>query len=225
MDWSSNLYLRWAATGGIVLLMIVIGLRWTSRGWPADDAASLLASLPAMSDGLAEEPIDVVSSSPSAAAEPAASDTAGGDLIAVDVIGAVVAPGVYRLPSAGRVDDAITAAGGLAPDANRERVNLAAPLEDGAQLRVPRVDEAMDTAAPEMAAHPADQADGGLMDINTADAGTLEELPGVGPATAEAIVAYREANGPFRAVDDLQNVKGIGPSLFAKIVDLVTVGG
>jgi len=221
MNWSTNLYLRWGATAAIVLLMIVLGLRWAAR--EPSDATSLLASAPA-AGALLEPVLEPAPASAASTAQPASGEVAGTALIAVDVIGAVAAPGVYRLPPAARVDDAIAAAGGLAPDANRERINLAAPLEDGIQIRVPHVDESAAAMPEEQAAAPAQGAERGAVDINTADAATLESLPGIGPATAAAIVAYREANGPFGSVDDLQNVKGIGPSLFGKLAGLVTVG-
>lgn len=222
MTWSNNLYLRWAATAAIVLLMIVIGVRWIGRERQSE-AASLLASAPAAGEAeLAREPQPAPMSTETA--EPSEGEQAAAELIAVDVIGAVAAPGVYRLQPQSRVEDAVTAAGGLAPDANRERINLAAPVEDGVQIRVPRADESVAAAPDEQAAGPAEAAAGGTVDINTADAAALEALPGVGPATAAAIVAHREANGPFQSVEDLQNVKGIGPSLFGKLAALVSVG-
>ncbi len=222
MKWSANLYLRWAATAAIVLLTIVIGVRWAGRERPPD-ATSLLASAPVAAEAVSAPPLDR-EIAPDTTAEAATGDGAT-EQIAVDVIGAVAAPGIYRLQPTSRVDDAIMAAGGLAPDANRERINLAAPLEDGAQIRVPRVAEAAAAPAPgEQAPAPAQDIEGSIVNLNTADAATLEALPGIGPATAQAIIAYREANGPFASVDDLQNVKGIGPSLFGKLEGLVGVG-
>ncbi|MEN9937973.1 MAG: hypothetical protein RLZZ387_4552, partial [Chloroflexota bacterium] len=101
-----------------------------------------------------------------------------------------------------------------------DQINLAAPLTDGQHIIVPRL------GAASLALAEGSQAgqDGGLLDINTADPEALDALPGIGAAIAERIVAYREENGPFRAVEELQQVKGIGAALFEKIAPLVTVG-
>ncbi|HEX6288472.1 MAG TPA: helix-hairpin-helix domain-containing protein [Herpetosiphonaceae bacterium] len=142
--------------------------------------------------------------------------------IGVDVIGAVQQPGVYYLDDPARIADAVAAAGGLAPDADRERINLAARVSDGQQIRVPRVG---DDAQPSAAAEKSDRspASSAAISINRADATTLAGLAGIGPTTAEAIVAYRTSNGPFKRIEDVQNVKGIGPALFSKIKDHISV--
>jgi competence protein ComEA len=146
------------------------------------------------------------------------------DRIAVDVIGAVQQPGVYYVPKTARIADAVEAAGGLAPNADRERINLAATVKDGEQIRVPQVGAVAEADAPAgaVAVQPAGTA--GLININTADAHKLEELPGIGPATAQAIIAYREANGPFKHIDELENVPRVGASTIDKFRDQVTVG-
>ena len=135
--------------------------------------------------------------------------------------GAVVRPGVYRLPPGGRVADAIEAAGGPAPGAELHRLNLAAPLVDGSQVYVPLAGEAppAGAAAPGAGA----EAPPGPLDLNTATAAQLEELPGIGPATAAAIVDAREERGGFASVDDLLDVRGIGPAKLEALRDLVTV--
>lgn len=147
--------------------------------------------------------------------------------------GAVNAPGVYRLPVGARVDDLVRAAGGLAPDADPQRINLAAPLADGSRLYVPRIGEpdppavvGPDGGAPA----PGTGGDGGtgdgpgaLVDLNTAGEDELDTLPGVGPATAAAIVTFRDENGPFAAVDELLDVPGIGEAKLEQIRPLVTV--
>lgn len=133
--------------------------------------------------------------------------------LAVHVTGAVLHPAVVRLPAGARVADAVAAAGGLAADAS-PALNLAAPLTDGDQVDVPRVGE----PAPAAPAHavlvpPAEAAPAGAgqpVDLNRATAAELDALPGVGPAVAARIVAYRSANGPFRSAEDLLNVAGIG---------------
>lgn len=149
--------------------------------------------------------------------------------------GAVVHPGVYALDPTARVDDLVRAAGGLAPDADAARINLAAPLADGARVYVPRIGEgdAPPVVGPEGATPPggpepsgpgaAGDAPDALIDLNTASEEELDELPGVGPAIAGAIVAFREENGGFASVDDLLDVRGIGEAKLAEIRPLVTV--
>ncbi len=154
---------------------------------------------------------------------PAAAAPAPAELI-VYVSGAVAAPDVYRLPAEARVIDAVLAAGGLRDDADSAGVNLAAPLSDAQHIHIPQIGEAA-PAADVSAAGAAGQAGaGGLIDLNRASAVDLEDLPGIGQAIAARIVAYREQQGPFTSVDDLQNVTGVGDALLAKISPLVTVG-
>ena len=131
--------------------------------------------------------------------------------VTVHVAGAVNRPGVYRLEAGSRVHEAIDAAGGPTAAADTDRVNLAAPLLDGAQVRLPEIGE-LAVAWPEPA---------GLVDINSADTATLEGLPGIGPSLARAIVNERERSGPFRGVDDLDRVSGVGPVRIDALRDLV----
>lgn len=138
--------------------------------------------------------------------------------VVVHVAGAVVTPGVHRLPAEARVIDAVDAAGGLTPDADASRINLAAPLVDGAQIYVPRQGE----VAPAVTGGATTSGDG-IIDLNTADATLLETLPGVGPATAAAIVDHRTRNGPFASVEGLLDVRGIGEAKLAQLRDLVRV--
>jgi competence protein ComEA len=152
---------------------------------------------------------------------------AAGEVV-VHVAGAVVAPGVQRLPGGARVDDAVDAAGGATPDADLGRINLAAVLIDGQQVYVLRVGEAP-PSAPTASAGSATantagtEGQGALVDINTASATQLEELPGVGPITAQAIISHREQSGPFASVDDLLDVRGIGEAKLEALRDLATV--
>jgi competence protein ComEA len=142
--------------------------------------------------------------------------------VVVDVAGAVVTPGVHHLEMGARVVDAIDAAGGLAPDADPARINLAALLVDGQQVYVARVGEAAPLAA--TADGPASPgAPTPLVDLNTASATELDDLPGIGPTTAEAIIDHRERNGPFTSVDDLLDVRGIGDAKLEQLRDRVTV--
>lgn len=147
--------------------------------------------------------------------------------VVVHVAGAVASPGVQRLPTGARVVDAVDAAGGATPDADLARVNLAAPLVDGQQVYLVRQGEvpppAVATGAP-TGAGPGGAAGGdGPIDINRATATELEELPGVGPATAEAIISHRERHGPFASVDDLLDVRGIGDAKLEQIRERATV--
>jgi competence protein ComEA len=127
-------------------------------------------------------------------------------VVFVHIIGAVTSPGLYELHEGDRAVDAVAAAGGLTPDADQAQLNLARFLSDGEQIIVPRVGE----VPPPAAAGVGPGGAGGSVNINTADAAALEQLPGVGPALAERIVLWRETNGNFTAVDDLLNVTGIG---------------
>lgn len=153
--------------------------------------------------------------------------------IVVDVVGAVVRPGLHELPATSRVADAVEAAGGLTAEADRLRLNLAEPLSDGSRLWVPAVGE---SAGPEVVPVTVGTGDssragaavgraGARLNVNTADAAALEELPGIGPALAAAIVERRRRSGPFATVDELTEVSGIGPAKLEQIRPLATVGG
>jgi competence protein ComEA len=134
----------------------------------------------------------------------------------VHVSGAVSAPGLYVLSDGARVVDAVAAAGGFADDADRGGVNLARPVGDGEQLRVPRVGEASSGSGA------TGQADG-RVNLNTADEAALDTLPRVGPALARRIIEWREANGAFASVEDLRDVPGFGDKMVDALRDLVTV--
>lgn len=137
--------------------------------------------------------------------------------IYVHLLGAVASPGLYGLPENSRVIDAVAAAGGFADQADQGAVNLARFLSDGEQLFFPALGEspAAATGSPGIVA--------GKVNINTADAATLETLPRVGPAMAERIIAWRETNGRFSAVEELKSVTGIGDKTFSALSELVTV--
>ena len=137
----------------------------------------------------------------------------------VYVSGAVLAEGLYSLRQGDRVADAVEAAGGMAPDADRARVNLAARVADEQHIHVPRIGEASTVAQPQ-----GDSAPLGPIDINTASQADLERLPGIGPALAQAIIEYREANGGFSRVEDLLNVPRIGEATLARLRPYITAG-
>lgn len=156
--------------------------------------------------------------------------------LVVHVSGAVAGPGVVRLPAGARVDDALRAAGGASKDADLAAVNLARPVADGEQIHVPVPGEeppaAVACSPPGAPADPdtsgagsgtGSQPSEGLINLNTADAAALEELPGVGPAIAARIVEHREKNGPFTSVDDLLEVSGIGPAKLEGLREQATV--
>lgn len=143
--------------------------------------------------------------------------------IRVYVSGAVAHPDVYQLPPGSIVKDAVEAAGGTTAEADLAGINLALELADQQQVHVPAQGEVApppinggDESAP-------NDATGGPIDINTASAEALETLPGIGPKTAERIIAHRTKHGPFATVEALQDVSGIGPATFEDVKDLITV--
>lgn len=131
--------------------------------------------------------------------------------LVVDVSGRVRRPGIVTLPPGSRVHEAIQAAGGFKGRVDTAGLNLARVLADGEQVVV---------GAPPASSGTAETA---AVNLNSADLVALDSLPGVGPVTAEAIVSWREENGPFRSVDDLLDVKGIGEATLAELRELVTV--
>jgi competence protein ComEA len=144
--------------------------------------------------------------------------------IVVHVVGAVGRPGVYRLSGDARVGDVIEAAGGLLGSAEPRAVNMARMAQDGEQILVPTQDEyASGSTFEAPGGGPGTDVSGQLVDLNRADETALEALPGIGPKTAARIVADREANGPFGAVEDLMRVSGIGEKKLEALADLVTV--
>lgn len=146
--------------------------------------------------------------------------------VVVHVAGAVVSPGVVRLTPGTRVADALAAAGGVRSNADMDRVNLAAPLNDGGRIYVPAVgQEAVPQPVGLDGSGDASAVPGrsGPVDLNSATVEQLETLPGVGPSTAAAIVAHRESNGPFSSIEELDEVRGIGPARLEQLRDLVVV--
>jgi competence protein ComEA len=152
------------------------------------------------------------------------STSAPDSTVAVHAAGAVAHPGLYVLPGGSRVADVVAAAGGPVTDADLDQVNLATKVADGDRVHVPRQGEVVAVAGP------APEGGGGSpsskppsVDLNAASAEQLEDLPGIGPALANAIVDHRTRHGRFRAVDDLLDVRGIGPAKLDGLRDLVRV--
>jgi len=131
--------------------------------------------------------------------------------VMVHVVGAVALPGVVTVPETSRVQDALALAGGALEDADLRSVNLARTVFDGEQIVVPRMGDPLDSFG----------GGSGLLSLSQADQASLETLPRIGPATAERIIAWREANGPFRSVEDLLAISGIGPATLEGLADLV----
>jgi len=161
-------------------------------------------------------------------------------LVVVHVAGAVASPGVLRLQQGSRVDDAITAAGGPTADGDANRLNLALTVEDGQKIYVPRRGEALpaatdaarsDGAATDSAGSSStgsnstgqQGAAGGKVNLNTADVAELDTLPKVGPVLAQRIVDWRKEHGPFKSVEELDGVDGVGPKMLEALLPLVTV--
>lgn len=190
---------RQALTGAVVVLVVLaVGGR-------------LLARTEQHTDALPVEPVVVAEAETTASTVPTQ--------VVVHVVGAVRSPGLYRLDEGSRVADALALAGGAAPKADLAGVNLAAPVIDGTQVVVPKIGR-QPPAPPGPAS--AAGAPAGPIRLNTATLDELQEIPGVGPVTAQRIVDFREQNGPFRSVDELDAVPGIGPKRLEQLRELVT---
>ncbi len=147
--------------------------------------------------------------------------------IMVYVTGSVANPETtVSLPQGSRVSDALEAVGGVLDNADLERVNLAGILHDGDQIHVPALEEValgLDEVDAEVGKDLLPTPSGGtVVYINTATQEELETLPGIGPAMAQRIIDYREANGPFHSLEDLDNVRGIGPATLENLAPLVS---
>lgn len=215
---------RWRVGLGavVVLLLVVLAVSvgvsaFATRGGTGDD---LVTVEPGTGAG------------PSAG--PGTAPPGGASVVFVHVHGQVATPGLFELPEGSRVVDVVAAAGGFTAEADQAAVNLARLLVDGEQLRVPAVGEAADGSSAADgsgggggsgagAGAAGDGVADGVVDLNLADDAALQTLPGVGPATAAAILAWRDENGRFRSVDDLLGVPGIGPKTLEKLRDQVRV--
>lgn len=233
---------RLVAGLGACVLAVVVAWWFLRPPAPPIEAAVPLAVGPAdgsAADGpsgpqpagptAAQGTTDTAAGSPAPAPAGGVAGPAAVEPVVAQAAGAVAHPGVYRLDPGARVDDLVRAAGGLALDADADRVNLAAPLGDGQRVWVPRVGEeqppdvvAGGEGSSPGAASPGDGEAAGdttpeVIDLNTATAEQLEELPGVGPATAASILGYRDERGRFASVDELLEVRGIGEAKLEEI--------
>ena len=185
---------------------VVAGWSWLGRPavQPVVDDATTAQAVPAGS---------------TAAATSGPTTTGTAAQVVVDVVGQVATPGLVTLPAGARVADALAAAGGVLPGTDPAGINAAAVLSDGQQVAVGVPGAAPSGAASTSGGGPAT----GLVDLNTATLADLDALPGIGPVLAQRIVDHRAEQGPFASVEQLDDVSGIGPALFADLEPLVTV--
>ena len=232
----------WFGAGRLVatalsVIAVCAGALWLVRA-PSPSAESTLpyaGRSGSVSAGTGGSGASADAASSSAASLPSAPSSTIVAPLVVHVAGQVATPGVYRLASGARVVDAVEIAGGLLPEADVDVINLAAPLADGQRLYVPRVGQtppavvtgtggaATGSAAASGSGATGAATVGGPVAVNSATAEQLDTLPGVGPATAAAIIAYRDEHGPFSSVEQLGEVRGIGPAKLDALRDLVSV--
>ncbi len=191
------------------VLVVVLGALWARGGAPAV-GAPVEASTVEVSTVGAHEPVGQ-----------GGEETAG--RVVVHVAGAVRRPGVYRLPEGTRVDEALREAGGATRRADLDALTLAAEVQDGRQVLVPRRAAGSATSSAAAAAGTAAPAADAPVDLNAATLEQLDALDGIGPVTAAAILAYRDEHGVFGSVDELDAVTGIGPATLEALRDRVTV--
>ena len=155
-------------------------------------------------------------------AEPGSDESSG--MIYVHVCGEVREPGLYSFDAGQRINDAIEAAGGFTDKADKEALNLATPLEDGQQIRVPDRSGSSSAADPASGTSSIEQGKaGGKVNINTASAQELASLSGIGESKAAAIISYREKQGSFSGIEDIKKVPGIGEGTYNRIKDSISV--
>ena len=204
--------LRRLVTGAAAICVLAVGGWWVVRVPPVPVESTIAFTTTSVAGGASASALVIV----------------------VHVAGEVNVPGVYSLAAGSRMVDALDAAGGPTNRADLEVINLATPITDATQIYVPARNQ---TARPTFrrpqpgvnggvnsgATGQTDDQQGGVININRASAAELEQLPGVGPATAQAIIDYRTSNGPFATPEDLLEVKGIGPAKFASMRNKVGV--
>lgn len=213
--------------GQLAVLAVLVAAALGATAWwvvRADGGAATLPPVSATPSALAPLPTGTPPAATSSAAAPAGVASASPtDTIVVDVAGKVRRPGIATLPLGSRVVDALEAAGGARPGARLGTLNLARVLTDGEQVVVGVAAPA--GVAASAAGEPAPGAGGStpMVNLNSATQTELEELPGVGPVTAQSILAFRSEHGAFTAVDELLEVSGIGDATLAKIAPYVTL--
>lgn len=210
-DWLED-HLNWKILGMVLLIVAVLAFCGGNayQDWRAQGEGLTLV-----------KESDDTAAADTNASEENASATSGE--VVVHVTGAVSAPGVYTLPSDARVDDAVRAAGATA-EADLSQLNLAQKLADGQKITVPAFGSASTSAGEGTTTTPAGaSSDGALVNINTASLEELETLPSIGEVRAQAIITYRETNGGFRTIEELQEVSGIGEKIFADVAPYITV--
>jgi competence protein ComEA len=218
-DWMAWIGFARIVGSAIAVMVVCAGAYWLVRSPPPPTEATL----PHASTSLPASTVtdSIVGPSASAGHDEATSNTMP-EQVVVHVAGAVVAAGVYELPIGSRIEGAIAAAGGPLADADANALNLAAPVVDGSRVYVPLVGEPVPPPVTPPTTVSSGPQSAAVVDVNEAPASELEALPGVGPATAAAIVAERERNGPFLSVDELERVAGIGPAKIEAFRTLVT---
>ena len=218
--------------------LVLGGAHMATSMTPSDDRVAVnaqpLEEAPEVTTAIAEGSAPEGTSPASAVPAPDSSNApaAGKQTVVVHVVGAVRQPKLVELPSHARVGDALEAAGGPTEDADLGRINLARVVSDGEQVYVPREGEEIPseiagpaTGVESSPSGPGAEAggDGALVNINTASESELDELPGVGPAIAARIVEHRTTNGPFSNIEQLQDVKGIGPAIFEELRERISI--
>ncbi len=143
--------------------------------------------------------------------------------IIVDIDGEVLKPSVYILPLDSRIYEAVEAAGGLTDDADTRHINLAAPLEDGTKLYIPSKKQDEEKVESRYFIESSTQSSSDLINLNKADSSLLQQLPRIGPSTAEKILCYRNEYGGFKTKEELMNVSGIGQKTYESLKNLITV--
>ena len=222
--------LRTDARAGLAVLVavaVVAGVVWYRVGSGGGATPSRAAPSRA---GSSTSRTTTPTSEPAEAGSASAGPTTRGNRVVVHVAGAVARPGVVELASGSRVIDAVEGAGGGLPEADLDRLNLAAKIVDGQRVLVQRVGDPPATdgsgaATPGGAGGDAatGSSTGGPLNLNTATLDQLDGLPGIGPSLGAAIIAERDRRGGFKSVNELRDVRGIGEKRFADLRELVTV--
>jgi competence protein ComEA len=211
--------------GSVVSVVLVAGAGWWLVQVPPPPPEAALEFAPSLTS------VPVVSKSVIVGDALPDSNVIVPQFLTVHVAGAVKSPGVYRLRQGARVNDGVDAAGGATTSADLDSVNLATLVTEGEQIYIPKRGEKPRTitSRPQLSVGDAGtnrvtgEVTARVININLASATQLEQLPGVGPATAKAIVAYREKYGAFNTVEDLLKVRGIGPAKLSEILPRASV--